>query len=266
MVPEDDDKNLNPEEEGNKPEENQPSGDFGSGDEDILGQDSGDDFGLEGEVPYDPIQRGAEETSDESESNPSSSQNSSDEEEEDLAEESSKPAFDPSAYEDKNRAPLIIAILVAVLLIGGGSYYFFSVRPAQQKEKERIAKIEKQKAKKAEQARLAKEREEQARLEAERLAQEEAEAEPEIGTVETISERTGRSYVVIGSFFDADFAQDFGNGLAQNGVSSKILTPADNKGFHRVAVEDFDTFTEAESRAAELRGGEFGEEIWAIKF
>ena len=256
MVPEDDDKKLNPEEEENKPS---GEGDLGSGDEDILGQDSGDDFGLEGDVSYDPVERGDEE----SESNPG---DSSDEAEDEHAEEPSKPAFDPSAYQDKSRAPLIIGIIVAVLLLGGGSYYFFSVRPAQQEEQERVAKIAREKAKKAEEARIAKEREEEARLEAERLAQEEAEAQPEIGMVETISERTGRSYVVIGSFFDGDFAQDFGNGLAQNGVNSKILVPGDNKGFHRVAVEDFDTFSEAESRAAELRGGEFGEEVWAIKF
>ena len=185
------------------------------------------------------------------------------------SEEEEKPAFDPSKYQQKNRAPLIIGLIVALVILGGGGYYFFVVAPENERQEE-LARIEAEKAAKAEEVRRAQEAEDKRRAEEDaRLAAEQAdvEAEPEVGEITTITERTGRSYVVIGSFVDGDFANDLGLELAARGISSKILVPAGGKGFHRVAVEEFDTFVEAENRANDVReGGDFGDQVWPLRF
>jgi len=253
MSPKDEDE-LNPEEKKNS--------------DDTGGEDSsGDDFGLGDDMSFEPIDRDQPEASSEEES--TTEDQSSQEEpvtEETTEEDKPKPAFDKTKYEQKSKAPLIIGLLVAALILGGGGYYFFVARPAQQEEKARLEAIAKEKARKAAEDKARLEQEARDREEEERLLREAEEAIPTIGTVTTISDRTGRSYVVVGSFFDADFAQDFGNELAQTGVSSSVLSPADGRGFHRVAIEGFDTFDEAMGRAAELRGGDYGEDVWAIKF
>ena len=264
MSPKDEDE-LNPEEKKNS--------------DDTGGEDSsGDDFGLGDDMSFKPIDRdqpdaSSEEgstTEDQSAQEEPVAEEATEEEEpviEDTTdEEEPKPAFDKSKYEQKSKAPLIIGLLVAALILGGGGYYFFVARPAQQEEKARLEAIAKEKARKASEEKARLEQEARDREEEERLRREAEEAIPTIGTVTTISDRTGRSYVVVGSFFDADFAQDFGNELAQTGVSSSVLSPADGRGFHRVAIEGFDTFDEAMGRAADLRGGDYGEDVWAIKF
>ena len=254
-------------EEELNPEENQNSDDKGGEDS------SGDDFGLGDDMSFEPIDRDQSEASSEegstTEDQPSQEEPVTEEtidEPEDEAEEEPETTFDKSKYEQKSKTSLIIGIIVAALILGGGGYYFFVARPAQLKEKARIEAIAKEKARKVAEEKARKEQEARERAEEERLRREAEAAIPEIGTVTTISERTGRSFVVVGSFFDADFAQDFGNQLAQNGVSSSVLAPADGRGFHRVAIEGFDTFDEAMSRADELRGGDYGEDVWALKF
>lgn len=89
--------------------------------------------------------------------------------------------------------------------------------------------------------------------------------EPEIGTVNTLSSRTGRSYVVVGSFFDADMAQDYANELAQDGISAYVIPPFGKSKFNRVAIEETSSFAEASSRATEL-AGQFKETPWPLKY
>lgn len=89
--------------------------------------------------------------------------------------------------------------------------------------------------------------------------------EPKIGTVNTLSSRTGRSYVVVGSFFDADMAQDYADELAQDGISAYVIPPFGKSKFNRVAIEETGSFAEASSRATEL-AGQFKETPWPLKY
>jgi cytoskeletal protein RodZ len=244
---EDDDKKINPEEGDESTDENQPEG------ESTEKNEFDDDFGLDDDVSLEAVDR--------------------DQEEETSAESSTedKPAFDPTKDQQKSRAPLIIGLIVALIVLGGAGYYFFVVIPENQRQEE-LAHIEIEKAKKAEEKRLAREAEEKGLAEEEaRLAQEEAvaEAEPETetGEITTITQKTGRSYVVVGSFVDSDFANDYSIELAAKGANPKILVPDGGKGFHRVAVGDFETFVEAENRANEVRtDGDFGDQVWPLRF
>ena len=89
--------------------------------------------------------------------------------------------------------------------------------------------------------------------------------EPEIGTVNTLSSRTGRSYVVVGSFFDPDMAQDYAEELAEDGISAYVIPPFGKSKFNRVAIEETASFAEASTRATEL-AGQFKETPWPLKY
>lgn len=87
------------------------------------------------------------------------------------------------------------------------------------------------------------------------------------GSYEAINARTGRYYIVLNSFFDKDFAEDFAQNMALEGVDTKIIPPAEaRKGFHRVVLSnEYSTFQAAEANLGELKGI-FGESIWVLKY
>ncbi|ELR70813.1 Mature parasite-infected erythrocyte surface antigen (MESA) or PfEMP2 [Fulvivirga imtechensis AK7] len=177
----------------------------------------------------------------------------------------------PGSYKppkDDSLVPKILALIFVVLLAGVGIWYFGFYRP-DQKAQER-AKIEQQRKEREEQQRLAAEQAErerqaaeQARLEEERRAEEEA--EPKVGTIETISSRTGRYYVVIASAIDEDLAMDHAKKLSANGVSTTIIEPFGKSKFHRIAIENHDTWASAQNAANDLKG-EYGEGVWVIRY
>ncbi|XOV95069.1 MAG: SPOR domain-containing protein [Bacteroidota bacterium] len=85
------------------------------------------------------------------------------------------------------------------------------------------------------------------------------------GEIVTLDQRTGKSYVVIGSFFDGDLAMDFAKKLAENGNSPQIIPPFKDYRFHRVAIAQFDTFKEAEAQAPSY-AEQFGREAWPLRY
>lgn len=187
-------------------------------------------------------------------------------------EENSSDEYVPGSYtppqEESSNVGKIVAIVLILAVLGVGGWYFFIHKPAQEKEQARIEKLKKEEEakrlaaeKKAEEERLA---QEAADREAARLAAEEA-AKPKIGTVETITARTGRYYVVIASDIDGDLAMDFANKLTKTGVSIKIIPPYGTSKFHRITVDNLDTWAAAENRANELKS-EYGENVWVIKY
>ncbi|HNP17671.1 MAG TPA: hypothetical protein PKL31_04480 [Fulvivirga sp.] len=224
-----------------------------------------DSFGLP-DVDYQPL--------DESEEEPDKSSDDFSSESEESVNEDAKveSTYIPGSYtppqQESSNGGKIFALILVLLLVGAGIWYFGFYAPAQKIEK---ARIEKQKQE-AETARIAAEkRAEEERLaqqaadrEAERLAAEEA-AKPKIGTVETITGRTGRYYVVIASVIDGDLAMDYANKLKKTGVSLQIIPPFGKSKFHRVAVDNLDSWAAAENRANEMKS-EYGENVWVIKY
>lgn len=84
--------------------------------------------------------------------------------------------------------------------------------------------------------------------------------------ITTISQPTGRSYIVIASFVDEDMAMDFGNKMLNKGVGVKIIQPTGRSPLlHRVVVADFAVFREAMAEVKRFRS-EYGEKSWVLKY
>ncbi len=176
-----------------------------------------------------------------------------------------KHGFIPEPDEPKSKAPIIIGLLIAVVILAAGFLVWkYVIDPANKKtQMERLAKIEKDKKAKDEAARLAKQKEEE---EAARLAAEAAaKAVPAEGTIEKLTDRTGKYFVVVASAVDADLLMDYAKKLSAKGVSSKIIPPFGKTKFSRLAIGDHDTFANAQS-AADASKADYGDAVWVIKY
>lgn len=166
--------------------------------------------------------------------------------------------------DESSMVPKIIGIIVVVLLGLAATYYFAIYQPQQEVEKkERLEKEKKLKdAEAREQERLA----EQQRLEEERRrAEAEANAKPKEGSIETLSERTKRYYVVISSSIDSDLVMDYAKKLSASGVNCKIIPPYGKVKFSRLTIAEGDTYANAQSIADGLKG-QYGDGLWVIKY
>lgn len=178
----------------------------------------------------------------------------------------------PGSYtppKDNSVVPKVLGLIFVLLLAGAAIWWFGFYQPA--KEAEEKAKIEQQKRMEEQKQREAEAQRERERLEREQAQREEEarlaaeEAKPEIGTIETISSRTGRYYVVIASAIDEDLAMDHAKKLSKEGISTTIIEPFGNSKFHRIAIENHDTWAAAEASATDLRG-QYGDGVWVIKY
>lgn len=169
--------------------------------------------------------------------------------------------------EPKSNAPIIIAVVIGlVLIVGAFLIYQYVYKPKAEKEKRELAekkRLEDQKRKDEEAARLARENEE---AERKRLEAEAAIAKPAVGTFETLTSRTGRYYVVVASAVDGDLISDYARKLSAKGTSSKIIPPFGKWKFYRLTVgSDFDSYAAAQT-SADSSKPEFGEGAWVIKY
>ncbi len=167
--------------------------------------------------------------------------------------------------EAKSNAPVIIAIIIGlVLLVAAFLIYQYVYLPKAEKEKKELAaKAANEKKKREEAARLAKEKEAEEQRKREEAAA--IVAKPAIGTIETLTGRTGRYYVVIASAVDGDLIKDYANKLSVKGTGTKIIPPFGKWKFFRLTVGDFDTYANAQSNADSAKP-EFGEGAWVIKY
>lgn len=160
--------------------------------------------------------------------------------------------------------PKVLGILLVIVLALGAAWYLIYYRPAQaEKEKLAKAKLEQEQKAKAEQDRLAEEQ--RLRDEAERLRADSIANASKVGVVETLSERTGRYYVVVASAVDDDLLMDYAKKLSGNGVSSKIIPPFAKYKFYRLTIADGDTFASAQE-VANSKKSEYGDALWVLKY
>ncbi len=227
-------------------------------------KNSDDTFGLP-EIDYQPLQRD-ESTAPDSQY---TSQSTEQTEKAKAMEREEHPRDENTSYymDDENESspwPKILGI-AAVLLIGAAAWWYFGMyRPEQQRQLE-IARQEQE-----ESDRLKREAEvaENRRLEAERRRADSLAALaaiPPTGTIDTLSERTGRYYVIVASAIDGDLLIDYAKTLTPKGVSPKLIPPHDNVKFYRLAVEDGDTYASTQARADALKT-EYTEGAWVIKY
>ncbi len=167
--------------------------------------------------------------------------------------------------EESSNAPKIIGLIIlVVLIVAGALVWIYVYKPAQEKARqEQLAKEEAERLRKENEARLAREKEEEERKR--REAEEAAKAKPAIGTIETLSDRTSRYYVVVSSAVDGDLIMDYAKKLSAKGVSTKIIPPFGKWKFYRIAIGDYDTYDAAQSNADSSKG-EYGSGVWVIKY
>jgi hypothetical protein len=162
--------------------------------------------------------------------------------------------------------PTILAVLVIVLLAGVAVWFFGFHQPKVRAEEERIRleqQSEREKALKQQADLLA----EQKRIEDEkRVADSLAALKPSEGTIETLSERSGRYYVVVASAIDDDLIMDYAKDLSKKGVSSKIIPPFGKTKFYRIAIDVADTYADAQTNADSKKGGDYGNDVWVVKY
>ncbi|HMG94290.1 MAG TPA: hypothetical protein VK589_29725 [Chryseolinea sp.] len=180
--------------------------------------------------------------------------------------------YEPSysySYEDEKPAiwPKVLGVLLVLLIAGGAVWYFSMYRPKQQQAEEQLRRerlAAQEDARKKETARL----EEQRRLEEEQKKTTAATATvaPPAGTIETLSDRQGRYFVVVASSIDGDLIMDYAKKLSAKGVTTHIIPPFGNTKFHRLAVANGDTYANAQATADGMKGGDYGDKLWVIKY
>lgn len=85
------------------------------------------------------------------------------------------------------------------------------------------------------------------------------------GEITVLEQRTGKSYVVIGSFFDGDMANDYAKDLANEGKSPMVIPPFKDYRFYRVAIAEFNNFQDAQA-SVETYQNEYGQEVWPLRY
>lgn len=175
----------------------------------------------------------------------------------------SRPVEKPSVW------PKILGFLAILLVAIGAVWYFASYRPkqlaAEAKERRESLAIQEE-ARKKETERLA----EQQRIADEQRNTAAAAAiavpTPTTGSIETLSGRSGRYYVVVASSIDGDLVMDYAKKLSSKGVTTKIIPPFGKSKFHRLTVAEGDTYANAQATADGLKSGEYGDKVWVIKY
>lgn len=236
--------------------------------------DSSDDtFGLP-DIEYKPLDRVEEKTTVvETTTTVDSSQESEPEQQQTHADESSQTVTtdeqqppEEFAFEEESSPvwPKVLGILIIVLLAVGTAWYFVVYKP--KLENERLALLEKERNKARQDSLNNVRAADEARLEAERKRKADSLAAiPKTGIFETLTERTGRYYVVAASAVDDDLLVDHAKKLAEKGVSTKLIPPFRKYKFYRLTIGDAETF-EAAQQLADSKKAEYTDALWVLKY
>jgi hypothetical protein len=172
------------------------------------------------------------------------------------------------AYEPEKPSvwPKILAVGL-ILLLGFGAWYYFGIyKPKADKaamEEENRQQLARQAAEKKRQDELAQLR----RQEAEKRKADSLAAIPKEGAFEVLSERTGQYYIVVASAIDDDLLTDYAQKLVKDGKNVKIIPPFGKKGkFYRLAIDGKDNYADAQASADNMKGGEFGDQLWVVRY
>ncbi len=240
-------------------------------------QNAGNDdtFGLP-EIEYEPINRDTTPPPEERTPEPEETHQSEYTEEQPIThttmerDEVRQNEYNTTYYNDEDEGnspwPKILGIVFLLLLIGAGAWYFGWKRPQDNAAQMELQKREEARMDSARQAQAARDAElarvaEENRRQADSLVS----ATPAVGTIETLTARTGRYYVVIASAIDGDLLMDYAKKLSEKGVSAKIIAPYGNVKFHRLTVAEGDTFASTQQTADQLKS-EYNEGAWVIKY
>src|SRR5690348_14986496 len=193
--------------------------------QDNINNESDDTFGLP-EIEYEPLKRdepsapepAAEPVAEPEEVAPEIEESY----QEEVVEEQEYKSPYAEEEEESSVWPKVLGFVVVLLLAGGAAWYFLSYKPKQDAaaEKLRLEKLEADARKQAEEQ-LAEQKRIRDQHVADSLAA--ANAKPAEGTIEALSGRTGRYYIVVASAIDDDLIMDYANKLVKKGASCKII-------------------------------------------
>lgn len=157
-----------------------------------------------------------------------------------------------------NIVPVLVGVLVIVLIFGAALYFFVLREP--EVEQQAYVPYEPEVAEVIEEEEPVDNSADFTPIETNDFP-----AEPAEGSVTIINERTQRNYIVVGSFFDEDNANDYANLLASKGINAKLIQPARGRRFYKLAIADFDTFDEASNQISTFKET-YGEQIWVLTY
>lgn len=231
---------------------------------DSVNQNSDDTFGLP-EIEYRPLNR---EQAPEPTAEPSTASSYNQNYKEMEREEVQQNEYNQNTYYDDDDGgspwPKILGVLAVLIIIGGGIWYFGFERPKKMDEEKARLEREAEETRQKEADQLAEQkRQEDERRRADSLAQ--ATATPATGVIDTLTERTGRYYVIIASAVDGDLIVDYARKLAPKGLSPKIIPPYGKVKFYRLAIAEGDTYASTQATADQLKG-EYSEGTWVVKY
>ncbi|MEP0936560.1 MAG: hypothetical protein ABJG82_06145 [Cyclobacteriaceae bacterium] len=198
----------------------------------------------------------------------------SSDESEPVAETPPAKSFDPqySQYLDENKegkgkfTKTVVIGAILFMVIGGVLYFLYGTTGGSDSEK-KVAKVEKKQppkkvVEKKPEPVVEEPKEEQPVEQANETAQ--ASSVP-AGQITTLESNTGKSYVVIASFFDGDMAQDYANELSAEGKSPYVIPPFKDYRYYRVAIAEYDIFSDAAASVESFKM-EYGEEVWPLRY
>ena len=74
-------------------------------------------------------------------------------------------------------------------------------------------------------------------------------------------------HVVVASAIDDDLLMDYANKLIKQGKNVKIIPPGGKNGkFYRLAVESKETYDDAQASADGMKGGDYGDQLWVMRY
>jgi len=85
------------------------------------------------------------------------------------------------------------------------------------------------------------------------------------GEITKFDQPTGKTYVIVGSFFDDDLATDYASKLASEGKSPMVIPPFNDSRFYRVAIAGFDSFKDAQQSLDGYKS-EYGSDVWTLRY
>lgn len=190
------------------------------------------------------------------------------------------PNYKPYSYEESSGgfAKVIIIGVLIISIIGGAFYYFSLDEGPKAVAKKEVPKkrVKKPAAKKTEPkaAASAAASENTSKAQPKAAAEKPAVAKPkpkpkaataQPGEIVRVTERSSRSYVIIGSFIDEDLAMDYATKLSGEGNGIKIIHPYGKSKRYRVSIADFSNYGDAASQLSGFKG-QYGEEVWALQY
>ncbi|MFY0627368.1 MAG: SPOR domain-containing protein [Reichenbachiella sp.] len=179
------------------------------------------------------------------------------------------PNYKAYSYEESSGGftKIIVIGLLVIVAIAGGLLFFNSGDEGKKKVTKKVVPVEKVKPK----PKVVKKEEPVAAAQVaaqpkERPKPQSAEASSAApGEIVNVSERTSKSYIIIGSFVDGDLAMDYANELSADGKGVKIIEPYGKSKRYRVSIADYPTYGDAAGQIDSFKE-EFGDQVWALKY